>query len=226
MIPVRATVAAVGAVMLLSACGTTVAGTPTWPGAALARAALTATDFPPGVEYEPIAEKLGEPDGAGMPGSMQSVPEGCSNGFTNVIATNAERGPGSAVKYWVMFQNVRIMMTLVSFNLPLEQLRAVGEKCARFEAFFSSSSEGVPFTTTDLVGAQPDALAPDALAYEQTMNLHGTSSTVTMAFQNVGSRGLFAVAFPVRTPDIAAKASLPQTFLDIFAQQVSKLRIS
>lgn len=209
------------ACLSVAGCGTTVAGTPTWPGATLAKAALTAADFPPGVEYQPIVEKRGEPDGAGMPGSMRSVPDGCSNGFTNVIAGNAERGPGSAAKYWVMFSDVRIMMTLVSFPLPLDQLRAVAQKCARFEAYFTSSSEGVPFTTADLPGVDPDALA-----YEQTMNLHGTLSTVTMAFQNVNGGGVFAVAFPVRTPDIAAKASLPQTFLDIFAKQVAKMRSS
>ena len=209
------------AVALVSGCGTTVTGTPTWPGAALAKAALTASDFPPGVQYDPIVEKPGQPDGAGTPGSMRSQPAGCSNGFTNVIAKDAERGPGSAAKYWVGYDEVRIMMTLLSWNLPLDKLRATATRCAGFEAFFDASSEGVPFTTTELPGVEPGALA-----YQQTMNLHGALSTVYMAFQNVGGGAVFAVAFPVHTPGIEAKAALPQTFLEIFAKQVTRKRDS
>ena len=95
----RAALAAMSAVLLLSGCGTTVAGTATWPGAALARAALTATDFPAGAQFDPIVEKPGQPDGADGPGSMLSRPQGCSNALTNIIRQTAERGPGSAVKY-------------------------------------------------------------------------------------------------------------------------------
>ena len=217
----RGTLAALSAVALVTGCGTTVAGTPTWPGAALAKAALTVTDFPPGVEFEPIVERPGQPDGADLPGSMRSLPEGCSNGFTNVVAKNAERGPGSAAKYWVIYDEVRIMMTLLSWNLPLDELRATATRCARFEAYFDTTSQGVPFTTTDLRGVEPDALA-----YQQTMNLHGTLSSIYMAFQNIGDGAVFAVAFPVRTPEISAKATLPQTFLDVFAKQVAKIRTS
>ena len=47
-----------------------------------------------------------------------------------------------------------------------------------------------------------------------------------MAFQNVGRRAVFGVAFPGINPQIEAKASLPQTFLDVFSRQVEKLRAS
>ncbi len=47
-----------------------------------------------------------------------------------------------------------------------------------------------------------------------------------MAFQNVGARAVFGVAFPTGNPTIPVKASLPQTFLDIFTKQAVKLRAS
>lgn len=205
--------------LVVAGCATSVSGTATWPGATLAKAALTAADFPAGVEYEPIIEKPGQPDGAEGPGSMLSRPAGCSNALTNVIAKSAERGPGSAAKYSVAYDQARIVMTLLSWKLDMETLKAAATRCARFEAFFDPDSEGIPFTTTELAG-----LEPDALAYEQTMNLHGTRSSVYMAFQNIGNGAVFGVAFPVRTPGIDAKASLPQTFLEIFAKQVEKKR--
>lgn len=217
----RAAIAGVTAVCLLSGCGATVEGTATWPGAVLARAALTATDFPAGTQYDPIIEKPGRPDGADGPGSMLSRPEGCSNALTNAIASGAERGPGSAVKYSVGYDEARIVMTLLSWNLDLDTLRSAAERCARFEAFFDPDSPGIPMTTTSLPG-----LGPDALAYQQTMKLDDAESAIYMAFENVGSRAVFGVAFPVSDPAIEAKASLPQTFLDIFAKQVAKTRAS
>jgi hypothetical protein len=58
------------------------------------------------------------------------------------------------------------------------------------------------------------------------MNLHGTESAGYMVFQNVGRRAVFGLAFPSPNPAISAKASLPQTFLEIFTKQVDKLRAS
>ena len=217
----RGALAAVTAVFLLSGCGSTVAGTATWPGAALAKAALTATDFPAGVQYDPIVEKPGQPDGSDAPGSMLSRPEGCANGLTHVIANSAERGPGSAAKYALGYDGARIVMTLVSWNLDLDKLRAAADRCARFEAFFDPGSPGIPITTTALRG-----LEPAALAYQQTMKLNDASSSIYMAFQNIGSRAVFGVAFPNPSPRIAAKAALPQTFLDVFTKQVAKSRSS
>lgn len=216
----RAAVAAVGSVFLLSGC-VTVAGTPTWPGAALAKAALSATDFGPGVQYDPIREDPGRPDGAGGPGPMMSRPPGCTNALTNVIANSAERGPGSAVKYSLGYDGVRIVMTLLSWNLDLGKLQAAAQRCAHFEAFFDRDSPGIPITTSTLPG-----LEPGALAYQQTMRLDGATSSIYMAFQNVGSRAVFGVAFPVPDPQIEAKAVLPQTFLDAFGRQVAKIRAS
>ncbi len=57
-----------------------------------------------------------------------------------------------------------------------------------------------------------------ALAYQQTMQLNGSPSSVYMAFMNVGKLALFGIAFPTPDPRIEAKASLPQTFLDVVRQ--------
>ena len=76
----------------LSGCADTIAGTATWPGAKLDRTTLTAEDFPPGVQYDRLIEKPGQPDGEGGPPAMLSKPEGCSDALTRVIAASAERG--------------------------------------------------------------------------------------------------------------------------------------
>jgi len=150
---------------------------------------------------------------------MLSRPEGCSNALTNVIARSAERGPGSAAKYSVTYDGARMVITLLSWNLDLDVLRAAADRCARFEAFFAPDSPAIPITTTALTG-----LEPQALAYQQTMKLSDAETSVFMAFQNVGGRAVFGVAFPTPNSAISAKAELPQTFLDIFAKQVAKLR--
>lgn len=214
--------AAVGlASLLLAGCANTVAGTATWPGATLAKAALGDADFPPGVQYARIAERPGQPDGAGAPGPMLSRPQGCADALTKVIGQSAERGPGSAVKYAVAFDGARITMTLVSWNLDLERLRAEADRCARFEAYFDPDSQGIPITTAHLEG-----LESGALAYQQTMTLEESPSSIYMAFQNVGRRAAFAVAYPLQNPDVSAKATLPQTFLDVFTRQIARLRSS
>lgn len=212
--------AVLSAVCLLAVgCGSTVAGTATWPGAVLAGAALVESDLPPGVQYDRITEKPGEPDGAGGPGPMLSRPEGCANALTDVIAASAERGPGSAVKYAVGYDGARIVMTLLSWNLDLDRLSAAANRCAAFEAFFDPGSRGIPITTTELPG-----VGAGALAYRQTMRLGGSSRNIDMAFQNVGRNAVFAIAYPTPNPDVPAKAELPQTFLELFASQAVKLR--
>ena len=214
-------VPAVLACVALVGCGQDIAGTATWPGARLDKAVLSAADFPPGVQYDRITEKPGEPDGEGGPGSMLSRPEGCANALTDVIAGSAQRGPGSAAKYAVSYDGARIVMTLLSWNLDLDTLRATAERCATFEAFFDPDSPGIPITTTPLAG-----LDPDALAYQQTMTLRDAASNVFMAFQNIGTDALFGVAFGTPDPSITIAARLPQTFLEVFSQQVVKLRTS
>jgi hypothetical protein len=208
-------------VVLLSGCGTTVAGAPTWPGAFLQRALLGSGDFPAGVQYDRINEEPGKPDGADGPGSMMSRPKGCANALTNVIRQTAERGPGSAAKYAVSYDGARIGMTVLSWNLDLDKLKAEAERCATFEAFFDPDSDGIPMTTEALSG-----LPGRAVGYQQTMTLNGEKNSVFMAFQNVGTRAVFGVAFPTPNPNIAAKASLPQTFLEIFTKQAAKLQAS
>lgn len=218
----RGAVAAVlVAAMALTGCGTTVSGTATWPGAVLERALLGENDFPPGVEYDRILENPDRPDGAGEPGPMLSRPKGCSNALTNVIAQSAERGPGSAAKYGVSYDGARIAMTLLSWKLDLDKIAAAASRCARFEAFFDPDSPGIPITTTELPG-----LEPGGLGYEQTMTLRNSSSSIYMAFRNVGDHAVFGIALPASNPMIEAKAELPQTFLEVFAKQVAKIRSS
>ncbi len=215
---VRVAVAAVTA-FLVAGCGSTVAGTATWPGATLEKVTLRAADFPPGVHYDRIVEQPGQPDGAGAPPSMLSRPEGCANALTNVIAESAERGPGSAAKYTATYDGTRIVMTVLSWPLDLAKLEAAARRCAKFEAFFDPRAVGIPITTVELPGVEHGALA-----YQQTMQLKGSPSSVYMAFQNVGRLGMFGIAFPAPNPSVEAKASLPQTFLDVFAKQAAKIR--
>jgi hypothetical protein len=211
--------------VLLAGCSTMITGTPTWPGAKLQRVVLTAADFPPGVRYDRIVEQPGQPDGAGGPAAMMSKPEGCSNGLTEVIAASAERGPGSAAKYSVAYDGARIVMTVLTWPLPLDQLAATASRCEHFNAYFDPTSEGIPITTTRLPAA-----GSDALVYQQTMLLHGTESSVYMSFQNIDRMAVFGIAFPTKQmgmePPLPPKASLPQTFLDLAHQQADRVRAS
>jgi hypothetical protein len=205
--------------MAFTGCASTVAGTATWPGAKLDRTVLTAEDFPQGVQYDRIIEKPGQADGEGGPPAMLSKPEGCSDGLTRVIAASAERGAGSAAKYSVAYDGARIVMTVLTWNLDLDKLAATAERCAAYQTFFDPSSDGIPMTTTRLQTPRPDALV-----YEQTMDLSGAKSSVFFAFENVDSMGVFGIAFPTANPTIAVKASLPQTFLDAHGKQAERLQ--
>jgi len=114
-----------------------------------------------------------------------------------------------------------MVMTVLSWNLDLDKLRAAAARCERFEAFFDPGSEGIPITTTPLPGVDPDAVA-----YQQTMTLRDAPSSIYMAFQNVGSAAVFGVAFATPDPSIAVPANMPRTFLEVFGRQVAKLRAS
>jgi len=201
---------------LLTGCAT-VTGTPTWPGARLDKVLLTEDDFPPGVQFDRITETAGEPDGAGGPPAMLSTPRGCSDGLTQVIASTAERGPGSAAKYVVAYDGARIVMTVLTSKLPMDRLAAVADRCAHFQAFFDPSGPGIPITTTKVDGPRPDALA-----YQQTMRLGGEDTSVYFSFENVGPMAVFGIALPVPNSSIAAKGTLPQTFLEIAARQAER----
>lgn len=203
----------------LAACSTSIAGTPTWPGAALEKALLSESDFPAGVAYDRILDDPSQPDGAGGPPIMQSRPAGCSDGLTEDIAAGADRGPGAAAKFLVQYDGARILMTVLSSELDLDRLAQTASRCERFEVFFDPGSLGIPITTTKLPTSHPDALA-----YRQTMRLGGVDRSVYASFENVGGKGVFGVAFDAPNPTIAVKASLPQTFLDIVAKQGDRLR--
>ncbi len=204
--------------VVLTACSTAVTGTPTWPGAKLEKVALGESDFPPGVLFDRIVEKPGEPDGAGGPSAMLSRPPGCTDGLTKVIAASAERGPGSAVKYSVIFDGARILMTVLSWQLDLAKLDAIATRCATFEASFDSSAPGIPMTTEKLPAKDGE------LVLEQTMTLPGgQTNTIYMVFANIGAMALFGMASPLTNPEISAKATLPQTFLHIADQQADRM---
>ena len=215
---VGASALAVLVITAFTACANTIAGTATWPGAKLEKVVLTAPDFPPGVQYDRLIDNPGQPDGAGGPPAMLSMPEGCSDGLTRVIAASAERGAGSAAKYSVSYDGARIVMTVLTWNLDLDKLAATAERCAQYQTFFDPSSEGIPMTTTRLQTPRPDALV-----YEQTMDLSGAKSSVFFSFENIDTMAVFGIAFPTPNPTIAVKASLPQTFLDITGKQAERL---
>ncbi|CAJ1583906.1 hypothetical protein [[Mycobacterium] wendilense] len=208
--------------LLVSACAPVLDGTPTWPGATLDRAVLTEADFPAGVRYSRLVEDPGRADGADAPPSMATMPPGCSDGLTKVIADSAERGPGSAAKYDAVYDGARIAMTVLSWPLDLPALERTADRCATFEVFFDESSPGIPMTTTRMPVADEDGA--DALVYQQTMTLGGERSSVYMAFANVGSMATFGLVTGEPNSDIAVKASLPQTFLDVVGLQIDRLR--
>ncbi len=214
------TAALLVATAMAAGCANLIDGTATWPGARLEQAILSAKDFPPGVVYDRVSDEAGGPDGRAGPPAMLSSPKGCTDGLTRVIAASAERGAGSAAKYVVGYDGARILMTVLSWPLDLDALAAEAQRCADFEAFFDSSSRGIPMTTTRL-----DTSRPDTLVYRQTMSLGGTESSVYFWFENVESAAVFGVAFPTPNPTIAVKASLPQTFLEIAMAQADRLRI-
>jgi hypothetical protein len=207
-------------VVLLAGCGQTVAGTPTWPGAKLDRAVLTAADLPAGVQYDRIDSDSPTGSGAGGPPAMLSSPAGCSDGLTRIIEDSAERGPGSAAQYVAAYDGARIVMTVLTWSLDLGQLAATAARCEKFEAFFDPSDQGIPIATIPL-----SLNRPDALAYQQTMTLGGADSSVYFAFTNVGSMAVFGMAFPTQNPAISAKATLPQTFLDIVNKQADRAQV-
>jgi hypothetical protein len=203
--------------LLLTACGATVDGAATWPGATLDRVVLTAADFPEGVLYDRVREQAGDPDGAGGASAMLSDPPGCSDGLTKVIAASAERGPGSAAKYTVVFDGARVVMTVLSWQLDLDELAATAQRCADFDAFFDAQSPRIPMTTTALPAGDGE------LMYRQTMRMGDRDSRVYMAFANVSSMAVFGLAAPADDPSVPVKAELPQAFFDIMAMQTERM---
>ncbi|MGB3484338.1 MAG: hypothetical protein WBB07_19245 [Mycobacterium sp.] len=204
-------------VAVLSACSTVIPGSPTWPGETLEKVVLTAGDFPPGVRYDRITFSPGQPDGAGGPPAMLSKPPGCSDGLTNVIAGSAERGPGSAVQYSAGYDGARMVMTVLSWNLDLEALAQTAARCETFKTFFDPASPGIPMVTTKLPAED------GVLVYQQTMNLNGVENSMYMAFANIGPMAMYGLSLPVASPDISVEATLPQTFLDVVAQQAERI---
>ncbi|UWW08141.1 hypothetical protein [Mycolicibacterium brumae] len=204
--------------MLVSGCHV-VAGTPTWPGAKLSQVTLTAADFPDGVLFRDIEEDPGAPDGTGEAPTMMTRPEGCSNGLTNVIASSAERGPGSAAKYEVIYDGARIVMTVLSWPLDLEALQATAQRCEHFFVLFDNTSRGIPMTTTALPSEHDNELL-----YQQTMTLDAVDASVYMGFANIGQMSVFGAAFPLEDTTVEARADLPNTFLDIFDRQTERVR--
>ncbi|EKF24019.1 hypothetical protein C731_1950 [Mycolicibacterium hassiacum DSM 44199] len=206
------------ALLGVTGCARPVTGTATWPGARLDKTVLTQADFPPGVEYDRIDRDTGTGDGVGGPPAMMTRPAGCADGLTRVIAATADRGPGAAAEYLVAYDGARIMMTVLTFPLDLEQLAATAERCAHYETFFDPSSPGIPVTTSRLPTPRPDALV-----YEQAMRLGNITDRIYMSFENVGSMAVFGIAFPTANPSIPVRATLPETFLEVAGKQADRL---
>jgi hypothetical protein len=215
---VRVLVAAPLIAAAVGGCAHVVHGTAAWPGERLEKVLLASADFPPGVLYDRIVERPGEPDGAGGPPAMLSAPEGCSDGFTRVIAATAERGPGSAAKYTVTYDGARMLVTVLSWQLDLDALEATAQRCAHYDTFFDRSSPAIPMTTTRL-----DTPRPAALAFEQTMQLGVQRSSVYYSFENVDGMAVFAVGFPTPDPTVTVRGTLPQTFLDVTGKQAGRI---
>jgi len=184
---------------------------------------LTPADFPPGVDYGRITDQPGQPDNFGGPSPMLSRPQGCANGMTEVIAARAERGPGSALKFSVIYDGARIVMTVLTSPLDLDELGAEAARCEKFDTYFDRNSDPIPISTTKLPGSRPDQLV-----YQQTMSLQGFNSSVYMSFENVGSMAVFGIAVPTTQlatgRQSAPKASLPQTFIEIADLQAQRIR--
>ncbi len=204
---------------LLAGCGQGITGTATWPGARLDKVVLTQADFAPGVRFERITRDPGEGDNANGPPPMLSSPEGCTDGLTRDIAESAERGPGSAAEYVVAYDGARMVITVLSWRLDLEQLAATAQRCAEYRSFFDEADPGIAITTT-----QVPVPREEALAYQQTMHLMGEESSVYFSFENIGNMAVFGIAFPTSDPSISVKGTLPQTFLDVTAKQAERAR--
>jgi hypothetical protein len=217
--------ALIAAAAVVVGCGTTVDGTATWPGAKLDKVLLTEADFPAGVSYGRIVEDPGQPDSAGAPPAMMSIPQGCSNGLTEVIAAHAERGPGAAAKYGVTYRGARILMTVLTSPLDLDELSKEAIRCQKFDVYFDRNSAAIPITTTKLASSRPGALV-----FQQTMQLQGSDSTAYMSFENIGRMAVFGIAFPATQVSegepAPPKATLPQTFTEIAARQAQRIQDS
>jgi hypothetical protein len=218
-------VVTVAVAALVVGCGTTISGTPTWPGARLNKVLLTEADFPPGVWYGRILEDPGKPENSGGPPSMLSIPQGCSNGLTDVIAAYAERGPGAAAKYGVTYSGVRVLMTVLTSPLNLNKLATEANRCQSFNVYFDRNSAAIPITTTKLTSSRPGELV-----YEQTMKLQTNATSVYMSFENVGRMAVFGMGFPtIQISDgqpPPPKGSLPHTFTEIADRQAQRIHDS
>lgn len=203
--------------VLLCGC-TVVTGSPVWRGERLEQSLLTAADLPPGVQFDRIVDVPGQAPGEGGPPAMLSRPEGCSDGLTRVIDQSAERGPGSAAKYVVAYDGARMVLTVLSWNLDMDALAAVAERCAAYETYFDPAAQGIPVTTTRI-----EASRPAALVYEQSLDLGGIRSQVFFSFENVGDSAVFGLALPTTNPAIPVKGTLPQVFLDVATKQAQRL---
>jgi hypothetical protein len=151
------------------------------------------------------------------------VPENCSNGLSDVISAYAERGPGSAAKYNLIYDGARIVITVLTSPLNLDELAAEANRCHSFDTYFDRDSDPIPIATTELPSARPDQLT-----YKQTMRLAGTDSSMFMSFENIGRMGIFGIAFPTgqlgASQQSPPKATLPQTFTEIVDRQVQRIQ--
>ena len=93
-------------------------------------------------------------------------------------------------------------MTVLTWRLDLDKLAATADRCAR-----------VPDVLRPVVAGHSDDdhedcrhREPDALVYEQTMQLGGANNSVYFSFENIGDMAVFGIAFPTPNPTIPVKA--------------------
>ncbi len=102
-----------------------------------------------------------------------------------MITATAERGRAARPGTPSATTEPACWITVLSWPLDTDALEATAQRCARFSTSFDRGSPPIPMTTTRL-----ETERPDALVYEQTMDLSGArSSSVYFSFENVDSMG-------------------------------------
>src|SRR5262249_5091174 len=136
----------------------------------------------------------------------------------------AERGPGAAAKYAVTYAGVRVVMTVLTSALNLDELATEAARCQNFNVYFDPNSAAIPITTAKLPSR------PGELVYRQPMKLQGNDTTVYMSFENIGRMAVFGMAFPAtqisQGQPPPPNGSLPQTFTEIADRQAQRIQDS
>ena len=203
----------------LSGCAHAVQGTPTWPGARLEAALLTAADFPPGVQYDRIRETPGQADGGGWP-ACDAVQSGGLLGRAHPgDRGSAERGAGSAAE---VRRVLRRRADGDDAGVLAARPRRAGRRGGPVRSVPDLLRPGVARHSDDHHPAADVASRCAGLPADHAAG-RARGNSVYFSFENIGSGAVFAIAFPTPNPAITVKATLPQTFMDLVAKQAQRL---